>query len=302
MSKTVCIVEMVLRDGLQNEAVHFSTSQRFSLLKKLSEAGLKRVEIGAFVSPQWVPQMSETGSFVKKALRAQSQKKINPKARLSALVPNRKGFTDATASGIKEIAVFGAASETFSKRNINCSISQSFEIFKDVIASAKKEKLKTRAYLSTVFACPYEGAISQTKVLKLIKKYLDLGIHEISLGDTIGVASPKQVRSLLRELLKMTTANRIALHFHDTRGTAIANIATSLDMGFRTFDTSLGGLGGCPYAPGAAGNVATEDVVYIMERMGFKTGINLGKLIRATHWMSKKLGRPMNSKLSLTGV
>ena len=299
MSK-VSLVEMALRDGLQNEAVHLSVSQRFRLLKKLCETGLKRIEIGAFVSPRWVPQMSETGKLVKKSIQAKKEKKIKSDIRFSTLVPNMQGFTNAKTSGIREIAVFGSASETFSKKNINCSIKQSLKTFHDVILAAKKDRFKIRAYLSTVFACPYEGRIPKSKVLKLIEKYLDMGIHEISLGDTIGVASPKQVRQLLIEVLKITKASKVALHFHDTRGTAIANIVTSLDLGFYTFDPSLGGLGGCPYAPGSAGNVATEDVLYTLHEMGFKTGLDLEKLIKTTHWMSQQLGRPLNSKLSLT--
>ena len=170
------------------------------------------------------------------------------------------------------------------------------------MAQAKKSKVKTRAYLSTVFACPYEGVIPQRKVLSLLEKYLELGVHEISLGDTIGVASPKQVRSLLGSVLQMTNPKKIALHFHDTRGTAIANILASLDLGFRCFDASLGGLGGCPYAPGAAGNVATEDVVYMLQQMGLDTGVDLQKLIKTTLWMNKQVGRQLPSKLSLTGL
>ena len=297
----VSIVEMSLRDGLQNEAVHLSVTQRFRLLKRLDEAGLRRIEIGAFVSPKWVPQMSDTPQLVKKALRAQKQKQLNSYLQFSALVPNMKGFANAKASGIKEIAIFGAASETFSQKNINVSIKQSLCNFSDVLKAAKKEKIKTRAYLSTVFACPYEGKVSEKKVLNLVEKYLALGVYEISLGDTIGVASPKQVRSLLKRILKLTHTNKVAMHFHDTRGTAIANILASLDLGFTTFDTSLGGLGGCPYAPGAAGNVATEDVVYMLNEMGLSTGIDLGRLIKTTLWMNKQVGRQLPSKLSLTG-
>ncbi|MEM7646780.1 MAG: hydroxymethylglutaryl-CoA lyase, partial [Pseudomonadota bacterium] len=275
--------------------------QRFQLLKKLSQSGLPRIEIGAFVSPKWVPQMSDTSPLVKKALRAQKSKQINPKIHFSALVPNLRGFENAKASGIKEIAVFGAASETFSQKNINCSIQESLDKFRDVIKEAKRSRIKTRAYLSTVFACPYEGKISEAKVVRLVEKYLDLGVYEISLGDTIGVASPKQVRSLSKKLLKIAPAKKFAMHYHDTRGTAIANILASLDLGFRTFDTSLGGLGGCPYAPGAAGNVATEDVVYMLNEMGMKTGIDLQKLIKTTLWMNRQVGRQLPSKLSLTG-
>lgn len=300
MSK-IQIVEMGLRDGLQNEAVHLSVSQRFQLLKKLSDAGLKRLEIGAFVSPKWVPQMSATPQLVKRALKAQEQSKLNKSLKMSTLVPNMRGLEDAFASGIKEVAVFGAVTESFSQKNINCSVKQSIENFKSVINASRKNKVKVRGYLSTVFGCPYEGKVSQKKAIKLIEKYLEMGVYEISLGDTIGVATPKQVRSLLKDLLTITDENKIAMHFHDTRGTAIANILASLDLGIKTFDTSLGGLGGCPYAPGAAGNVATEDVVYMLHGMGLKTGINLQQLIKATLWMNKQVGRQLPSKLSLTG-
>lgn len=299
--KKVTLVEMGLRDGLQNEAVHLSIAQRFALLKRFDEAGLKRVEIGAFVSPMWVPQMSQTGALVKKAIKARADKRLSPDMRFSALVPNQKGLENAIASGVEEIAVFGAASESFSQKNINCSISESLKKFETVVSQAKKNKLKVRAYLSTVFGCPYEGKVSQSKVLKLVEKYLDMGVYEISLGDTIGVASPKQVRDLLKGVVKITNEKKIALHFHDTRGTAIANILASLDLGFATFDTSIGGLGGCPYAPGAAGNVATEDVAYMLQGMGLKTGLDLDKLIKTTLWMNKQVGRQLPSKLSLTG-
>ena len=295
------IVEMGLRDGLQNEAVFLSVAQRFQLLKRLSEAGLSRVEVGAFVSPKWVPQMADTGKLIKKALNAQKQGKLRSSMKMSALVPNLKGLENALNSGIREIAIFGAASETFSQKNINASIKQSLINFKEVVELARKNKIKSRAYLSTVFACPYEGKVSEKKVLGLVDKYLQLGVYEISLGDTIGVASPKQVRSLAKGLLKLSPPKKIAMHFHDTRGTAIANILASLDLGFSTFDTSIGGLGGCPYAPGAAGNVATEDVVYMLDQMGMKTGIDLQKLIKSTLWMNRQVGRQLPSKLSLTG-
>ncbi len=297
----VSIVEMGLRDGLQNEAVHLSVSQRFQLLKRLSEAGIRRLEIGAFVSPKWVPQMSDTPKLVSKAYAAQANGSLDPKLKFSALVPNIKGFENAKKAGVKEIAVFGAASETFSRKNINVSIQQSLKNFSEVISAAKRNKMKTRAYLSTIFACPYEGRVAESRVLKLIEKYLELGVYEISLGDTIGVGSPKQVRSLLKKALRLTDSKKIAMHFHDTRGTAIANILASLDLGVSTFDTSIGGLGGCPYAPGAAGNVATEDVVYMLNEMGLKTGIDLQKLIKTTLWMNRQVGRQLPSKLSRTG-
>ncbi|MCB0377478.1 MAG: hydroxymethylglutaryl-CoA lyase [Bdellovibrionales bacterium] len=297
----VQIIEMSLRDGLQNEVTHLSVGQRFSLIKKLNDAGIRRMEIGAFVSPTWVPQMSESGKLIKKVLRAQKMRRLHKETHFSALVPNRKGLETALESGIKEIAVFGAASETFSQRNINCSISQSLKKFEEVIKEARANKIKVRGYLSTVFGCPYEGAVSQAKVIKLVEKYLAMGVYEISLGDTIGVATPKQVREILNKVLKMSNSSKIAMHFHDTRGTAIANILASLDLGIRKFDTSLGGLGGCPYAPGAAGNVATEDVVYMLHGMGYTTGLDLQKLIKTTQWMSRQVGRQLPSKLSLTG-
>ncbi len=295
------LVEMGLRDGLQNEAVHLSVSQRFQLLKRLDSSGLKRIEVGAFVSPKWVPQMADTSKLVKKALRSIDQKKLNSSLRISALVPNMKGFENAEESGIKEIAVFGAASETFSQKNINCTVNESLEKFADVVAAAKSKKIKTRAYLSTVFGCPYEGHVPEKKVLTVFEKLLDLGVYEVSLGDTIGVASPKQVRSILSKVLKIADKKQVAMHFHDTRGTAIANILASLDFDITTFDTSIGGLGGCPYAPGAAGNVATEDVLYMLDKMGLKTGVDLQKLVKTTRWMNKQVGRQLPSKLSLVG-
>ncbi len=301
MSK-VTIVEMGLRDGLQNEAVHLPVQKRYQLLKRLTNAGLKRVEIGAFVSPKWVPQMSDTSKLVRRALLAQSKGQIPSDVQMSALVPNLRGYEDSQKVSIKEVAVFGAASETFSQKNINCSIKESLNKFQEVITQAKQDKVKVRGYLSTVFACPYEGVVSEAKVLKLIEKYFALGVYEISLGDTIGVASPKQVRSLLTKASKIASRKKIALHFHDTRGTAIANILASLDLGYTTFDASIGGLGGCPYAPGAAGNVATEDVVYMLHEMGLRTGLDLQQLIRTTHWMTRQVGRPLLSKLSLTGA
>jgi len=301
MSK-VTIVEMGLRDGLQNEAVHLSVQQRYQLLKRLTNAGLKRIEIGAFVSPKWVPQMSDTAKLARRALQAQRKRQIASGVQMSVLVPNMRGYQDSQRVAIKEVAIFGAASETFSQRNINCSIKQSLCKFQEVISQARVDKVKVRGYLSTVFACPYEGVVSEAKVLKLIEKYFALGVYEISLGDTIGVASPKQVRSLLTKASKIAPRKKIALHFHDTRGTAIANILASLDLGYTTFDASIGGLGGCPYAPGAAGNVATEDVVYMLHEMGLKTGLDLQQLIKTTHWMTRQVGRPLLSKLSLTGI
>jgi len=208
---------------------------------------------------------------------------------------------DARAAGVKEIALFGAVSETFCQKNINCSVEESFERFQIVMAQAKKDKVKVRGYVSTVFGCPYEGKIKPTKALKVIERFFELGIFELSIGDTIGVATPKQVDEILKPFKKSRQIKKVAMHFHDTRGTAIANISRSLEYGVTTFDSSVGGLGGCPYAPGAAGNVATEDVVYFLEGMGIKTGLNLDALLEVSAWMTTQLDRPMVSSLSAAG-
>lgn len=300
MSK-VHIVEVGMRDGLQNEAVYLKESQRFSFAKKLAESGIVRIEAGAFVSPEWVPQMKGSASLIQKLHRAQAQKKISSKVKWSALVPNTRGLQQAIDVGVKDVAIFGAVSETFSRRNINVSVKESFQRFKEVMRVAQTHKVKVRGYLSTAFACPFEGPISSNQTLRLIHQMLELGVYEVSVGDTIGVATPKHVETLLQKAQSDGILSSLAMHFHDTRGTALANIKTSLDFGITTFDASLGGLGGCPYAPGAAGNVATEDVIYMLEGMGYKTGINLDQLIKTSRWMSQQLGRPMPSKLSLAG-
>lgn len=296
MSK-ISIVEMSLRDGLQNEAVYLDKNQRLELINKLIECGVKRIEAGAFVSPKWVPQMQITSEIFSELSRLKKDR-----VSFSALVPNEKGFVDALNSGVREIAIFGAVSETFSKKNINCTVKESLKNFSNVVNLAKKNKIKVRGYLSTVFGCPYEGRVDVKKVIGTINKYLELGVYEVSLGDTIGVATPSQVRKLLKSISNSVRSKKIAMHFHDTRGTALANILASLDLGIKTFDSSLGGAGGCPYAPGAAGNVATEDVVYMLDGMGIHTGLNLEKLINTTKWFNRQLGRQLPSKLSLAGV
>lgn len=300
MSK-IEIVEVGMRDGLQNEAVHLSGEQRYEFAKKLAGAGLKRIEAGAFVSPKWVPQMADSGALLQKLFTAQKNKKFASNVRWSALVPNLIGYEQAVNVGVKDIAIFGAVSETFSQKNINSSVKESFERFTGVMEQAKKDRVRVRGYVSTVFGCPYEGRITVKQAMKVIERYFELGIYELSVGDTIGVATPKQVKELLQQFQKNKWISKTAMHFHDTRGTALANIAESLDFGIKVFDSSLGGLGGCPYAPGAAGNVATEDVVYLLEGMGYRTGLDLDKLIKTTEWMTKQLGRPLVSRLSLAG-
>ncbi|MBY0314835.1 MAG: hydroxymethylglutaryl-CoA lyase, partial [Bdellovibrionales bacterium] len=293
------IVEVGMRDGLQNEAVFLTEEQRITFAKKLAGAGLVHIEAGAFVSPHWIPQMQGSASLISKLLRAQKAGRISKKVQWSALVPNVRGLTSAIESGVKEVAIFGAVSETFSQKNTNVSVAESLTRFKEVMKLAQQNRIKVRGYLSTAFACPYEGKISPQKTVKMIHKLLDLGVYEVSVGDTIGVATPRHVENLLK--LTPKQASKLAMHFHDTRGTALANIVTSLDYGITTFDASIGGLGGCPYAPGAAGNVATEDVVYMLEGMGYKTGVNLDQLIKTTRWMAQQLGRPLPSKVGLAG-
>lgn len=301
MSGKATIVEVGMRDGLQNESVSLSLAQRFEFAQKLSAAGFKRIEAGSFVSPKKVPQMALSKDLIEQIHRAQKGKKIPSDISFSALVPNEQGYHQARAAGVTDVAVFGAVSETFSQKNINCSVQESFDRFRQVISLAKKDKVRVRGYVSTVFGCPYEGKIKTSQAMKVIEKYFDLGIYELSIGDTIGVATPKQVRELLGAVRKIVNMKKVAMHFHDTRGTAIANISESLNFGVRTFDASLGGLGGCPYAPGAAGNVATEDVVYLLEGMGIKTNLSLDKLIEASLWMQTQLGRPLTSRLISAG-
>lgn len=268
----VQVVEVGPRDGLQNESVQLTVADREWLIGELAAAGLQRIEAGAFVSPQWVPQMTGSDLLLKKLL---ARKKDFKNVRLSALVPNERGMNDALKSGIKEVAIFGACSETFSQKNINCSIDESFKRFEAVMKMAKTAKIKVRGYLSTAFGCPYEGKVPASRVLKLIERMQDLGVFEISVGDTIGVATPKQVTNLTKPALKLLSKKHLALHFHDTRGTALANVLTGLELGVEIFDSSVGGLGGCPYAKGASGNLATEDLVYMLEGMGVKTGVRL---------------------------
>lgn len=295
------LIEVGPRDGLQNEKYILSPEDRVSFVEKLSQTGLKEIEAGAFVSPKWVRQMENSGQVAEKLNGLQKSGSMNPNIRFSYLVPNEKGFNDAMNAGVKHIALFAAVSETFSKKNINCSIDESFERFKPVFREAKKRKIKVRGYLSTCFYCPFEGAMKPNKVISLTEKFLEMGAFEVSIGDTIGAANPKEVRKLLLGLKKATGLKRIAMHFHDTRGTALANILASLDLGVGTFDSSLGGLGGCPYAPGSTGNVATEDVAYMLRGMGAKTGVDLEALVKVNKWFSEKFSVRLHSKVVHAG-
>ncbi|QDK39244.1 hydroxymethylglutaryl-CoA lyase [Bdellovibrio sp. NC01] len=297
----VVIVEMGLRDGLQNEKTVLDADTRVEFAKRLIEAGTKRVEIGSFVSPKWVPQMAGTSEILAKTFALQKTGALPKKTEFSVLVPNEHGMLDAIKSGVKEIAIFAACSESFSKKNINCTIEESFQRFEPVMALAKKHKIKVRGYLSTCFGCPFEGKVPEARVVKLAQRMHKMGVYELSIGDTIGVADVGQVRSLFKKLKKVVPAKKLAGHFHDTRGQALANILAAYDMGITVFDASLGGLGGCPYAPGATGNVATEDVVYMFHGMGVKTGLNLDKLLEINPWMAEKIQHPLPSKVGKVG-
>lgn len=294
------IVEVGPRDGLQNESRKLTLEQRLKFVTWLIDSGLKRVEVGAFVSPKWVPQMTDSLELIQMLEKSGAFSRRN--VRISALVPNAKGMEGALQTSLKEIAVFGASTESFSRKNINCSIQESLIRFREVIQMAKKRKIKVRGYLSMAFGCPYEGAVKESSVLKLIEKYLDLGVSEVSVGDTIGVATPRQVRSLLKKVKSRLGLKKVAMHFHDTRGTALANVLASLDMGVRVFDSSFGGLGGCPYAKGASGNLATEDLVYMLHGMGFNTGIDISKLIGFSSEMEGWIGHGLPSRVARAGL
>lgn len=296
------IVEVGPRDGLQNESTPLSVEIKKVFVERLARAGVQRIEAGAFVSPKWVPQMADSAELFRTLMESYEKEELPESVRFSALVPNEKGMQEALLCRLKEVSVFAAASETFSRKNINCSIQESFERFEPVFALAKKNKIKVRGYLSTCFYCPYEGRIEPKKVIPLIKRLFKMGATEVSVGDTIGAAHPKEVRHLLKLIKPSVGLSKIAMHFHDTRGTAIANILASLEMGVSIFDASLGGLGGCPYAPGAAGNVSTEDVLYMLHGMGYKTGIDLEALIEISRWMSVQVKHELPSRVAKAGV
>jgi hydroxymethylglutaryl-CoA lyase len=269
---SVKIVEVGPRDGLQNEANLVSTADKVRLIEALGKTGLKHIEITSFVSPKWIPQMGD-------AVEVASTVKLPPDVHTLALVPNMKGLASAKAAGMKEIAVFMSATETHSKKNINKSIDEALATLSDVAQQAHQDGMKVRGYLSVVFVCPYEGKTDSAKVVDLCQRLLDMGIDELSLGDTIGAATPKDVSKLLHLFLNDTNRKKVALHFHDTRGTALANVLAGLESGVTVYDASIGGMGGCPYAPGAAGNLATEDLVYMLDGMGINTGVDLDKLV-----------------------
>lgn len=289
-SDKVSIFEMGPRDGLQNE-VAVPTAAKIALIESLAEAGLKRIEAGSFVSPKWVPQMADSAEVLKQIQRQSG-------VVYSALTPNVKGFELALDAKASEVAIFGAASQSFSQRNINCSIEESIERFIPLIELAKAHNIPVRGYVSCVLGCPYEGEIAVSEVARVSEVLYKMGCYEISLGDTIGVGTPQKARRMLQTVSERVPVDKLALHFHDTYGQALANILTCLDLGVRVFDSSVAGLGGCPYAKGASGNLATEDLVYMLHGMGLETGIDLHKLALAGQEISTQLQRKNGSKVA----
>lgn len=276
-SKKVVIVEVGLRDGLQNEAITLPVETRVAMAEKLAAAGVRRMELGAFVRADRIPQMAGSREVIEQVYALQKDKKISRSVEFSALVPNEMGMKLALETPIEEIAIFAGCSETFSQKNINCSIDESFARFALVMEMAKKNKIRVRGYLSVCFGCPFEGKVSEEKVVRLAERMIKMGCFEVSIGDTIGVATPGQVQSLFGKLKKKIPVRKLAGHFHDTGEMALVNILTAYQMGIRVFDSSVGGLGGCPYAPAATGNVATEKVVAMFDSLKIKTGIKLNK-------------------------
>jgi hydroxymethylglutaryl-CoA lyase len=283
------IVEVGPRDGLQNEAALIATPDKIAFIDRLSAAGLPVIEVGAFVRPSWVPQMADTDAVFAGITR-------RPGTRYTALVPNARGLERAFSAHITEVAVFAAASETFSRRNINQSIDESFAAYAEVTRAALAAGLRVRGYLSTAFGCPFEGDVPVARVVDLTQRFLDLGVFQVSIADTIGVAHPGQVRQLLGALPDWINLDRLALHFHDTRGTALANVLAALEFDIATFDASAGGLGGCPYAPGASGNLATEDLLYMLHGLGFDTGVDLAAVTAASRAIEPLVGHLLPSR------
>jgi len=293
LPKSVRIVEVGPRDGLQNEAKTVPTEKKAEFIKMLVASGLKEIEVASFVHPKWIPQLADAAQLI-------GQLESHAGVRYSALVPNMKGLERAIETGIRRIAVFTAASESFNKKNINMGIDESIEVFRPVVARALQEGVSVRGYVSTCFVCPYEGAVAKEKVGDVVRALFDLGVDEVSIGDTIGAATPKDVEVTGGYLLERFPVKNLAMHFHDTYGMAVANVYQSLHMGFTTFDSSAGGLGGCPYAPGASGNLATEDLLYLLDRLGIETGVSLKLIRRASRFIGLELARELPSRVLQT--
>jgi hydroxymethylglutaryl-CoA lyase len=291
LPKRVRIGEAGARDGLQNEKQVVPTAVKVELIERLADAGLTDIEAGSFVSPKWVPQMADSDEVIKRIRR-------KPGVTYGALVPNMQGYARAQAAGIKEIGIFTAASESFNKANINCSIAESIERFRPVVEAARKDNVRIRAAVSCALGCPFEGDIAPARVAEVAKMLIDLGVDEVDLADTIGVGTPVKAQRMLAATLERVPLDMIAIHFHDTYGQALANTLACLELGVAAVDSAVAGLGGCPFAPGATGNVATEDVVYMLHGMGIETGIDLDKLIDAAFFISDHLGRPPVSRVA----
>ena len=287
--QTVTIVEVGPRDGLQNEQALVSTTDKIAFVNLLSAAGLPVIEVSAFVSPKWVPQMADASEVFAAIAR-------RPGVRYTALVPNLAGLERAMAAGVTEVAIFAASTETFSRKNINQGVDESLATYKQVCDRAIAGGLRVRGYLSTAFGCPFEGAVDPVRVADVAARVLDLGVFEVAISDTIGIAHPGQVSRVLEAVLARIPLDRIALHFHDTRGTALANVLASLEFGVATFDASSGGLGGCPYAPGAAGNLATDDLVYMLDGLGIETGVSLDAVSTASAFIALKIDHRLPSR------
>ena len=285
----VKIVEVGPRDGLQNEKQIVPTEIKIELIDRLAEAGVRVIEATSFVSPKWVPQMADNAAVMQGIKR-------HPAAVYPVLTPNLQGFDTAIQAGASEVAIFAAASETFSRKNINCSIAESLKRFEPILSAASALEIPVRGYVSCVVGCPYEGAIAPEQAASVAKTLFDMGCYEVSLGDTIGVGNPSSIQRLIEACAGQIPIEKLAGHYHDTYGMAVANIYASLQMGMATFDSSIAGLGGCPYAQGASGNVATEDVVYLLQGLGIETGIDLAKLALIGDWISTALNRPNGAK------
>jgi len=285
----VRVVEVGGRDGLQNEAHVLPTDAKIDFLERLGAAGLQTIEVGSFVRPDRIPQLTDTAEVFKRLTK-------RPGVRYVALVPNEKGLERALETGVRDIAIFTAASDTFNRKNINMSVEESIAAQRPVVERAKREGLWVRGYVSTCFGCPYEGKVAPERVRDVCATLQDMGVDEISLGDTIGVATPRQVESVVALLLERVPVGMLALHLHDTRGTALANVLAGLGTGISIYDSSAGGLGGCPYAPGASGNLSTEDLLYMLDGMGIETGVAIDKVVQASRYISTALGRDLPSR------
>ena len=288
----VRIVEVGPRDGLQNEATHLPSAIRVELIRRLIDCGLTHIEVGSFVHPKWVPQMVGTDTVL-------ADLPLDSEIHFPVLVPNLIGLEKALDAGVKEIAIFAAASETFSQKNINCSIAESLQRFVPVVAQAQQQNVKIRGYVSCVMGCPYEGRIAVNTVVNVVRQLIDLGCYEVSLGDTIGIGSPRMTERLIQSLTNDIAINQLAVHFHDTYGQALVNIYAALQLGISVIDSAVAGLGGCPYARGASGNVASEDVVYLLDGLGISHGLDLNKLVDTGRYICQQLNRPVMSRVNL---